>query len=112
MYHPSIHVHTFWCGEVDDITIRFEHVDFLDRLDGLHIHLFQCRLQLLVVCSRALMNLLHLPPWCTLAAAFTLSVLVHLLRSAGYIVSNDATIAGLKVHHNLPCNKLVKAIRK
>ena len=35
---------TFRCGEMNDIAIGFEHVNFLNPLDGLHIHLLQCRL--------------------------------------------------------------------
>ena len=47
---------------MDHVAILFEHVDLLNGLDGLHVHLLQRRLQLLVVGARALVNLLHLPP--------------------------------------------------
>ena len=60
---------TFGCREVDDITIRLEHVDLLDGLDRLHVHLLQCRLQLLVVRAGALVDLLYLSPRCALASA-------------------------------------------
>lgn len=45
---------------MDDVAVGLEHVDLLNRLDGLDIELLQRRLQLLVVHSRALVNLLDL----------------------------------------------------
>lgn len=54
---------------MDDITIRLEHVDLLDLLDRLDIHLLERRLQLLVVRAGALVNFLHLSPWCAFASA-------------------------------------------
>ena len=59
---------TLWCRKMDDVTIRLEHVDFLDCLDRLHVHLLQSCLELLVVRSSALVDLLDLPPWCTFAS--------------------------------------------
>lgn len=40
---------TFWSGEVDDITILFEHVDLLDGLDGLDVEFLEGGLQFFVV---------------------------------------------------------------
>lgn len=40
---------TFRRGEVDHIPVFFEHVDFFDGLDGLHVHLLESSLELLVV---------------------------------------------------------------
>ena len=72
-------VHAFWRGEVDDVSIRLEHVDLLDRLDGLDVHLLQGRLELLVVRAGGLMDLLDFPPWCTLApVSMLLAVFVHI----------------------------------
>lgn len=60
--------HTFWRREVDNVAIFLEHVHFLNGLDRLHVHLLQCRLQLLVVGARALMDLFHLPARSSLSA--------------------------------------------
>lgn len=60
---------TLWCGEVDDVAIRLEHVDLLDSLDGLYVHLLEGRLELLVVGSAAFVDLLDLSPWRSLAPA-------------------------------------------
>ena len=56
---------------MDDIAVRFEHVHLLDRLDGLHIHLLQCRLQLLVIGAGALVDFLGLSPRRALATAMS-----------------------------------------
>ena len=45
---------------MDDISVRLEHVDLLNRLDGLNIELLERCLQLLVVHACALMDLLDL----------------------------------------------------
>ena len=48
-------------GEVNDVAIALEHVDLLNRLDGLDVHLLERGLQLLVVGARVLVHLLDLP---------------------------------------------------
>ena len=53
---------------MDDIAVALEHVDLLDCLDRLNIHLLQRRLELLVICTSALVHLLDLSSWSTLAA--------------------------------------------
>ncbi len=53
---------------MNHIAIFFEHVDLLNRLNGLDIELFQGSLQLFVVRTRRLVNLLHFSPRCTLAS--------------------------------------------
>ena len=68
--------HTFRGREVNDITIRLEHVDLLDGLDWLHVHLLQRRLQLLVVRARALVDLLDLSPWCALSSVLLTSAVL------------------------------------
>ena len=50
------------------IPIFLEHIDLLNRLDGLDIELLQRRLQLLVVGARGFVNLLGLSPWGAFAA--------------------------------------------
>jgi hypothetical protein len=46
-------------------------------LDGLHVHLLESCLELLVVRAGALMDLLHLSPWCALTSTLHLSVIYH-----------------------------------
>jgi len=53
---------------VNNIAVRLEHVDLLNRLNRLDIHLLQRGLQLLVVGAAALVGLLDLSPGCALAA--------------------------------------------
>jgi hypothetical protein len=48
---------------MDDISVALEHIDLLNGLDRLHIQLLQARLQLLVVGTSALVDLLDLPAW-------------------------------------------------
>ena len=43
---------------MDDVAVVLEHVDLLDGLDGLHVHLLQRGLQLLVVGARTLVRFL------------------------------------------------------
>ena len=43
---------------MDDVTVVLEHVDLLDGLDGLHVHLLQRGLQLLVVGAGTLVRFL------------------------------------------------------
>jgi hypothetical protein len=61
-------------SKVDHVAILLEHVDFLDRLDGLHVHLLQRRLQLLVVGGGGLVDALGLAAGSTLASVVDLSV--------------------------------------
>jgi hypothetical protein len=53
---------------VDDVAVLLEHVDFLNGLDGLHVHLLECGLELLVVGGRRLVNTLGLAAGGTLAS--------------------------------------------
>lgn len=68
--------HTLWCGEVDNVAIALEHIDLLDGLDRLDIELLERCLELLVVGARALVDLLHLSTWSTLASISIMSALV------------------------------------
>lgn len=54
---------------MNDVPIRLEHVDLLDRLDRLHVHLLERRLQLLVVGAGALVHLFDLSSRSALASA-------------------------------------------
>ena len=55
---------------MNDVAIALEHVDLLDRLDGLDVELLQRRLQLLVVGAGALVDLLDFSPGGALATVF------------------------------------------
>lgn len=54
---------------MDDVSVLLEHVDLLDSLDGLDVQLLEGGLELLVVHSGALVDLLNLSPGGTLSAA-------------------------------------------
>ena len=55
-------------GEVDDVAVALEHVDLLDGLDGLDVHLLKSSLELLVVTTTASVDLLDLSSGGALAA--------------------------------------------
>jgi hypothetical protein len=57
---------------VDDVSVLLEHVDLLNCLDRLNIKLLQRCLELLVVHSLTLVDLLDLSSWCTLSTIFQL----------------------------------------
>ena len=59
---------------MNDIAVALEHVDLLNRLDGLYIELLQGCLKLLVVGATALVDLLDLPSGGAFAAVEILSV--------------------------------------
>lgn len=66
---------TLGSSEVDDVSVLLEHVDLLDGLDGLHVHLLQGGLELLVVGAGRLVDLLDLAAGSALASAFVSIVL-------------------------------------
>jgi hypothetical protein len=66
---------------VDDVSISLEHVDLLNSLDGLNIELLERRLQLLVVHTSALVDLLDLSSRCALSAVPRLSAFLDLVPS-------------------------------
>ncbi len=51
---------TLRCCEVDDISILLEHVDLLNGLNGLDVHLLERGLQFLVISAAGLMDLFRL----------------------------------------------------
>lgn len=53
---------------MDDVSVLLEHVDLLNGLDRLHVHLLQRRLQLLVVGAGGLVHPLGLAAGSTLAS--------------------------------------------
>ena len=53
---------------MDDVTIRLEHVDLLNCLDRLHVHLLQGCLELLVVGAGALVDLFDFSSGCAFAS--------------------------------------------
>lgn len=73
-------------GEVDDISVLLEHVDLLDGLDGLDVHLLQGGLELLVVGTGGLVDLLDL------AAGSTLSSVDEISRSPGLSIVDEVVL--------------------
>ena len=63
---------------MNDVSVRLEHVDLLNCLDRLNIELLQRCLQLLVVRSGALVDLLDLSSWCALSTIRNLSAIPDL----------------------------------
>lgn len=59
---------TLWCSEVDDVSVRLEHVDLLDGLDWLDVHLLENGLELLLINTRVLWLGLDLASWGSLSA--------------------------------------------
>lgn len=62
---------------MNNVTVLFKHVYFLNSLDRLDIELLQGSLKLLVVGSRALVNLLDLSPWSSLSTTAIISLQLH-----------------------------------
>lgn len=63
--------------KVDDVAILLEHVDLLNGLDGLDVHLLQRDLQLLVVGTGRLVDLLDLAAGSALASVAGLASLLR-----------------------------------
>lgn len=59
---------------MDHIAVLLEHVDLLDALDRLNVHLLQRRLELLVIGARGLVDLLDLAARSTLASVVGIQV--------------------------------------
>lgn len=53
---------------MDDVAVRLEHVDLLDGLDGLDVHLLEGGLELLVVGAGVALDLLDLAAGSALAS--------------------------------------------
>jgi len=70
---------TLRSSEVDDVSVLLEHVDFLDGLDGLDVHLLEGGLELLVVGARGLVDLLDLAAGSTLSSVQFISMLLPFL---------------------------------
>ena len=58
---------------MDDVSISLKHVDLLNSLDWLNIELLERCLQLLVIHSRTLVDLLDLSSRCALSTVASLS---------------------------------------
>ena len=65
--------------KVDDVSVLLEHVNLLDGLDGLDVHLLQGGLELFVVGTGGLVDLLDLAAGSTLASGILSVVLVLIL---------------------------------
>jgi hypothetical protein len=90
---------------VDNISVTLEHVDLLNGLDGLHIELLQRSLELLVVGTSALVDLLDLPAGSTLASVSPVSLAS--LTSISLVVYFSLSFAdycgGSRVRDNIRC---------
>lgn len=64
---------------MDDVSVFLEHVDFLNSLDGLNVHLLEGGLELLVVGTGGLMDLLDLTAGSTLSSVRFISMLLSFL---------------------------------
>lgn len=53
---------------MNDVSVLLEHVDFLNGLDGLNVHLLECGLELLVVRGGGLVDALGLAAGGTFAS--------------------------------------------
>lgn len=76
---------------MDDVSVLLEHVNLLDGLDGLDVHLLQGGLELLVVGTGGLVDLLDLAAGSTLASV-ELLVSIRRFRSR-FCVSWDANVS-------------------
>ena len=85
-YYPL--EHTFGRREMDDVAIALEHVHLLNGLDGLHVHLLERGLQLLVVGAGVLMHLLDLSSRSSLASVS--QCISH------YCTSSDLDVASVR----------------
>jgi hypothetical protein len=61
-------LHTFRSSEMNDVSVLLEHVDLLDRLDGLDVKFLERGLQLLVVGAGRLVDFLGLAARCAFAS--------------------------------------------
>lgn len=59
----------FGSGEMNDVAVFFEHVDFLNGLDGLHVQFFKRCLQFLVIRARRFVDFFDFSPRCAFSAA-------------------------------------------
>lgn len=55
---------------MDDVAVALEHVDLFDLRDGLHVHLLEGGLELLVVGAGGFVDLLHFSPRGAFASAY------------------------------------------
>ena len=83
---------------MDDVAIRLEHVHLLNGCDGLHVHLLENRLELLVIGAGALVDLLDLPSWCALA-----SVIIYMSEATQTHVYAISRIVCCSGGHSMPC---------
>jgi len=60
---------TFWCMEMEDVSIFLEHVHFLHSGNGLHVQFLKSTLQFFVILDATLVcSLDDFTAWCSFAA--------------------------------------------
>lgn len=69
---------------MNDIAVTLEHVDLLNLLNGLNVQFLEVRLQLLVVGSSSLVDLLDLASRSSLASIVKVCVSLFALSFSGY----------------------------
>ena len=79
---------TFRSSEVNHISVFLEHVDLLNRLNGLHVELLQGSLQLLVVSARGLVHFLLFSSWCSFASKSRKHQLLDLAKTPLFATMN------------------------
>jgi hypothetical protein len=82
---------TLGVGEVDDVAILLEHVDLLNSLDGLDVHLLESGLELLVVGGGGLVDALGLAAGGTLSSVMLLVFVVCTSQIDVFCQTNRAT---------------------
>lgn len=66
-FFMELWLRTFRIGEVDDVSVFLEHIDFFNGLDGLDVEFFQRGLELFVIRARAFMDFFHFSSGCAFA---------------------------------------------
>lgn len=87
---------TLGVGEVNDVSVLLEHVDFLNGLDGLDVHLLECGLEFLVVRGGGLVDALGLAAGGTFS-----SVQISSVQAGRSVVGEYSMIIPVDDRHTL-----------
>ena len=75
-----IGVYTLWSSEVNHVSVFFEHVYFLDCLDGLDVEFFEGGLEFFVVGAGCFVDFLYFSPGSAFASGLWEGVLALKMR--------------------------------